>query len=86
MHGDFTPWNLRQNGGHLSLIDWESVEWGPPLGDQVLYEAASLALSRRSPSRSFNSEAAGFWLERFEPAENSRDARLTKRLREVLQP
>jgi thymidylate kinase len=85
MHGDFAPWNLRQNGGHLSLIDWESVEWGPPLGDRVLYEAASLALSRRSPSRSFNTEAAGFWLERFGAAENSRDARLTKRLREMLQ-
>jgi thymidylate kinase len=85
MHGDFTPWNLRQNGGHLSLIDWESVEWGPPLGDQVLYEAASLALSRRSPSRSFNTEAAGFWLERLGAAENSRDARLTTRMREVLQ-
>jgi hypothetical protein len=35
VHGDFTPWNLRETrGGGCTLIDWESAEWaGMPLHD-----------------------------------------------------
>ncbi|MFV2069617.1 MAG: phosphotransferase, partial [Pirellulales bacterium] len=85
MHGDLTPWNLRQTGGRLSLIDWESAGWGPPLADQVLYGAASEALGRRRPASDWNPEACSFWLERIGRTGNSRDARLGQRLLEVLE-
>ncbi len=85
MHGDFTPWNLRQTGSKLSLIDWESVGWGPPLADQVLYGAASKALGLRRPASGWNLEACAFWLERIGIAGNSRDARLKKGLLEALE-
>lgn len=31
-HGDFAPWNTRIRDGKLSLFDWESCEYGMPLG------------------------------------------------------
>ena len=85
LHGDFTPWNLRQTGGRLSLIDWESVGWGPPLADQVLYIAASKALGLRRPASDWSTEAASFWLKRIGRADTSRDARLGKELLKVLE-
>jgi hypothetical protein len=30
MHGDFAPWNLRQQDGELFLFDWEVAEWDRP--------------------------------------------------------
>ena len=45
MHGDLTPWNLREAPGHgLLLYDWERAGWGPPGADEVLYRAAEAAL------------------------------------------
>ncbi len=85
MHGDFTPWNLRRTGNGLSLIDWESVGWGPPLADQVLYRAASKALRLRRSTIGLNLEASTFWLERIERAGNLRDSRLRRGLLEVLE-
>lgn len=33
-HGDFTPWNLQQDGPRLGMVDWEcATETGPPLWD-----------------------------------------------------
>ena len=84
MHGDFTPWTLRRTGSGLSLIDWESVGWGPPLADQVLYGATSKALGLRYSASGWNPEASAFWLERIGKAGDSRDARLRRRLLEVL--
>ena len=85
MHGDFTPWNLRRTGSGLSLIDWESVGWGPPLADQVLYGATSKAVGLRRLASGLSSEASAFWLERIGKAGNSRDARLRRRLLEILE-
>ncbi len=85
MHGDFTPWNLRQTGSGLSLIDWESVGWGPPLVDQVLYGATSKALGLRHSATGWSLEACAFWLERIGKAGNSRDAQLRRDLLEVLE-
>lgn len=85
MHGDFTPWNLRQVGDRISLIDWESAGWGPPFADQTLYVAASEALRLRRPARSWNPEACSFWLERIGEAEGSRDARLRSALLKILE-
>lgn len=46
MHGDFVPWNLREDRhGQLWLIDWEDATWGPPLADLVRYACASYSLS-----------------------------------------
>jgi hypothetical protein len=41
MHGDFVPWNLREDrDGRLWLLDWEDAGWGPPFADLVRYAAA----------------------------------------------
>ena len=84
IHGDLTPWNLRQSKAGLTLIDWESAGWGPPLADEILYMAAAKALCQRPRSGNWDAEAASFWLERLENEDNARDARLRRRLVAVL--
>ncbi len=52
MHGDFVPWNLREDSrGQLWLLDWEDVGWGPPLADLVRYVVAYYSLGGTSPAR-----------------------------------
>jgi glycosyltransferase involved in cell wall biosynthesis len=77
LHGDFVPWNLRQDrDGRLWLVDWEDAGWGPPLADAVRYFVAHLSLRRASPlsmarttRRMFDEysidlrEVADFWLQ-----------------------
>ena len=41
MHGDFTPWNLRQSGARMFLVDWEHAGWGPPNADEIGYRLAA---------------------------------------------
>jgi len=41
MHGDFTPWNLRQSGPRMFLVDWEHAGWGPPNADEIGYRLAA---------------------------------------------
>ena len=41
MHGDFTPWNLRQSGKRLFLVDWERAGWGPPNTDEIGYRLSA---------------------------------------------
>jgi hypothetical protein len=77
MHGDFVPWNLREDSlGQLWLLDWEDAEWGPPLADFVRYVVAYYSLGWTHPARiaaivadavgveSFPAlaEVASFWL------------------------
>jgi hypothetical protein len=78
MHGDFTPWNVREgsDGGGPVLVDWESAGWGPPGADGVMHYAASRALGLQTSHQPQSPEAARFWVERLEPATNKRDARL----------
>lgn len=76
MHGDFTPWNLREHHGTLSLVDWESVGWGPPYADQALYCAASEALKRPQHSAVWDGEASRFWINHLESTIPGRDDRL----------
>jgi hypothetical protein len=40
VHGDLTPWNLRQTTRGLALFDWESTSWGPPGSDLAHYRTA----------------------------------------------
>lgn len=37
MHGDLSPWNLRQDRRGSVLIDWEDATWGPPHADRVYF-------------------------------------------------
>lgn len=88
MHGDLTPWNLRQlDDGTLALIDWEDAGWGPPGADTVLYRAVSAALRGKRADRSHAGEAIEFWEERLRnrPAEAARDRRLTRSLLDALE-
>jgi hypothetical protein len=64
MHGDFTPWNLRESGYGLFLIDWEDAGWAPPRADELYYRATESALRRRPPAPVDAPEAAGFWWDR----------------------
>lgn len=84
MHGDLTPWNLREDRVGLSLIDWESVGWGPPSADEVLYKATSRALGWRASPGDLDSEACEFWRQGFEEADNPRDERLQSDLLSLL--
>jgi hypothetical protein len=66
MHGDFAPWNLREQGGDLFLFDFEHVGWAPSQSDLVFYAAASAAMGLPAPS--LDSGAVGpaieYWLTR----------------------
>jgi hypothetical protein len=63
MHGDLTPWNLRQVSRRgLWLLDWDEAGWGPPMADQVYYEAtASLFGGGRPQPAATKDEAVLFW-------------------------
>jgi hypothetical protein len=64
MHGDFTPWNLRQRAdGSMFLIDWEDAGWAPPGADQVYYRAVESVLTGRPLHDPGLEEAARFWSE-----------------------
>lgn len=76
MHGDFTPWNLREHRGSLVLIDWESCGWGPPHADEVLYSATARSLGLSVQDGVMADEAAEFWKDRLGDGVGSRDRRL----------
>jgi len=82
MHGDFTPWNLREfRGGSLTLLDWENAAWAPPGADQVFYLATAAALWNRGPDRCEAAEAVRFWRGRvLEQNGTARDQRLARAL------
>jgi len=66
MHGDFTPWNLRQQrNGNLFLIDWEDAGWAPPGADQVYYRGAERVLGRDSVVPAY-SESRNYWIQRLQ--------------------
>jgi hypothetical protein len=51
MHGDFVPWNLREDSlGQLWLLDWEDAGWGPPFADFVRYVVAYHSLGWTRPA------------------------------------
>jgi hypothetical protein len=91
MHGDFTPWNLRQRAdGSLFLVDWEDAEWAPPGADALLYRVVAAQLANRPAALgSSTGEAREFWIARLrnrqEHAGLDRDAGLGASLVELLQ-
>jgi aminoglycoside phosphotransferase (APT) family kinase protein len=88
MHGDLTPWNLRQLGdGRLVLFDWEEAGWGPPGADEVLYRATASVLRREPPGRLAAGEAAEFWQDRIrrKSGRRERDEKLATSLLAVLE-
>ncbi|HEX6913009.1 MAG TPA: hypothetical protein VF142_21550 [Longimicrobium sp.] len=91
MHGDLTPWNLRQAArGGLLLYDWERAGWGPPGADAVLYRVAEAALlgGGHVPGARWLCarwpEAAAFWAARLR-ARHAADAGEERRLRAQLE-
>jgi len=73
MHGDFTPWNLRQTAdGSLALLDWETTGWGPPEADLTLYRASEAALGWRSDVSDGDASAASFWRSRLNKSDDDR--------------
>jgi aminoglycoside phosphotransferase (APT) family kinase protein len=61
MHGDFVPWNLREDRtGTLWLLDWEDAGWGPPYADVVRYAAAYQSISTAEPDQMANRIRAAF--------------------------
>jgi thymidylate kinase len=82
MHGDLTPWNLRlTSDGRLMLLDWERAGWGPEGADELLYQAAEVALGWRSNVTGGHPDAARFWLTL--PPGGIEDESLTKVLNDV---
>lgn len=48
-HGDFTPWNLAQDGERLAAFDWEFADWSAPvLSDLVHFHLQTGILVRRA--------------------------------------
>ena len=75
MHGDFTPWNLRERrDGSLFLIDWEDATWAPPGADETFYWAVCGVLGRPGGGRDSSHEVISFWRERLE-ARHTRSAK-----------
>ncbi len=67
MHGDFTPWNLRDAGlDRPVLLDWEEVTWAPPHADALWYEAScrNAGLKITTKGASYTDEVRTFWIER----------------------
>lgn len=81
-HGDLAPWNLRQSGTVTWLLDWESVEWGPPDADRTYFSAAAAVVLGTPPRRS-SLEAVEYWLARLQSRE-SQDPALNRRLPGIL--
>jgi hypothetical protein len=78
MHGDLTPWNLRNlTDGSLYLFDWESAGWGPPGADEVLYRATDAAVRGAVVTSNCLEESIDFWTGRFEDS-RARDRRELK--------
>ena len=93
IHGDLTPWNLRQfRGGEIYLFDWENVTWGPPNADLLWYDAAVLikGLDTELSGNSHSDEVAAYWLDRLgpkvEPGERSLTALIYQRLQTGWRP
>ena len=68
MHGDFTPWNLRQSGERLFLLDWEHAGWGPPDADEIGYRLSASLIGVSSGTTAWSPspdslEAIRFWIE-----------------------
>ena len=68
MHGDFTPWNLRQSGERLFLVDWEQAGWGPPTADEVGYRLSASLIGVSTGTTAWSAtpdslEAIRFWRE-----------------------
>jgi len=81
MHGDFTPWNLREMpSGKLMLVDWEYAGWGPPGADEMLYRASHAAVTGRDTGPADRHEAIQFWSDRMRawPVTVDRDGRLVQ--------
>jgi len=65
MHGDLTPWNLRElPDRRLVLFDWEDAAWAPPGADEVLYRVSNAAVGNAIPGRHAAREAVRFWADR----------------------
>jgi hypothetical protein len=87
MHGDLTPWNLRElPDGRLILFDWEDAAWGPPQADMVLYRCTDAAVRNRYRGVPDAGEAARYWLSVIAEREDgtARDRRLDRSLRRAL--
>jgi hypothetical protein len=87
MHGDFTPWNLREmRDGGLILYDWEDVDWAPPGADLVLYRAAHAAITGKAAVGVQPLEAVEYWSERIRTRHpsNRRDQRMHSGLMRTL--
>jgi hypothetical protein len=87
MHGDFTPWNLRElKDGRLILYDWEDVSWAPPGADLVLYDAAHAAITGRLPAAGQPREAVAYWTDhiRTRQPSNRRDRHMHSGLVQAL--
>jgi thymidylate kinase len=47
-HGDFTPWNMKQNGKKLFIFDWEyASEAGPPAWDLFHFQFKTMLLLKK---------------------------------------
>jgi hypothetical protein len=47
-HGDFTPWNMKQDGKELFIFDWEyASEAGPPAWDLLHFQFQTMRLLKR---------------------------------------
>ncbi len=74
MHGDLTPWNLRQVGSARRpwLFDWEDASWAPPGADVVRYRVTEAALFGGRPDLSGYAESVEFWRRRLAGDHGSR--------------
>jgi glycosyltransferase involved in cell wall biosynthesis len=87
MHGDLTPWNLRELADRrIVLTDWEESGWGPPGADEILYRATASASLGEASGRSDDLEAIEFWEKEVcrRPTNHERDRRLEESLARAL--
>jgi peptidoglycan/xylan/chitin deacetylase (PgdA/CDA1 family) len=49
-HGDFAPWNTRQNNKRLLVFDWESAQWSAPTSWDLFHFGLQTFASLNTPS------------------------------------
>jgi hypothetical protein len=94
VHGDFGPWNVRQVGGRIAILDWEEMTVGPPAADELWHclswslvrhgdVATAVAAVRNDLAGEELALAARFWTEKLageEPPEVDPEAAMPPNL------
>lgn len=82
-HGDLSPWNIRESGPRIYIVDWEEARYAPPLADQLYFHLTRSAVRHATIDLDTSTyrEAADYWRTVFS---HRPESTLKKRVLELL--